>query len=95
MNLWIELQIYPTILLYNAVEQIRIRVKNTDRIAGFKKLLARTPKAVFEANTAGEARYTTFQRLFCLVVKFGEYSLSGIVCGIVGQGLTNGLLNLK
>ena len=57
--------------------------------------MARTPKAIFEANTAGEPAYTVGQRLFCLVVKFGEYSLAGITCGIIGQGVANGLMKIK
>lgn len=63
--------------------------------AGLKKLIARTPKAVFEANTAGELPYTIQQRLFCLVVKFGEYSLAGIVCGIIGHAMAEGLMKVK
>jgi len=62
---------------------------------GLKKLIARTPKAVFEANTAGEVPYTVGQRLFCLVVKFGEYSLAGIVCGFVGHAMAEGLMSAK
>lgn len=63
--------------------------------SGLKKLIARTPKAVFEANTAGEPAYTAFQRFFCLVVKFGEYSLAGITCGIVGHAMAEGLMKAK
>jgi len=50
---------------------------------------------VFEANTAGEVPYTVGQRLFCLVVKFGEYSLAGIVCGFVGHAMAEGLMRAK
>jgi hypothetical protein len=39
--------------------------------------------------------YTLGQRLACLGVKFCEYSLAGIVCGFIGQGLANGLISLK
>ena len=63
--------------------------------AGLKKLIARTPKAVFEANTAGELPYTVSQRLFCLVVKAAEYSLAGIVCGVVGHLMAEGLMSAK
>ncbi len=63
--------------------------------SGLKKLIARTPKAVFEANTVGEPAYTIGQRLFCLVVKFGEYSLAGIVCGIIGHAMAEGLMKVK
>lgn len=62
---------------------------------GLKKLLARTPKAVFEPNTLGEPAYTLGQRLFCLGVKFGEYSSAGIACGIIGQAFANVLMKVK
>ena len=50
---------------------------------------------MFEPNTVGERPYTAGQRLFCLVVKFGEYSLAGITCGIIGQALANVLMKVK
>lgn len=35
------------------------------------------------------------QRVACLGIKFLEYSLAGIVCGFIGQGLANGLITIK
>ena len=56
---------------------------------GIQKLLANVPSAVFAPSLPGAARYTLGQRLSCLVVKFLEYSLAGIVCGLIGQGIAN------
>jgi hypothetical protein len=40
-------------------------------------------------------KFTVTNRAACLLVKFGEYSLAGISCGLVGQGIANALINLK
>ena len=57
--------------------------------------LAKVPSAVLEASPPGGPRYTTPARLACLGVKAGEYSLAGMACGAVGQGVANGLMALK
>lgn len=46
-------------------------------------------------NTQGMKKFTVGNRAACLLVKFGEYSLAGISCGLVGQGIANALINLK
>ncbi len=38
---------------------------------------------------------TAAQRLACILVKFCEYSLAGMACGFVGQGIANSLMLLK
>ncbi len=43
----------------------------------------------------GVKTYGLGQRVACLGVKFLEYSLAGIVCGLLGQGLANSLMVLK
>jgi hypothetical protein len=43
----------------------------------------------------GVKTYSLGSRFACLGVKFLEYSLAGIVCGLVGQGFCNGLMHLK
>lgn len=63
--------------------------------AGLKKILARIPSAVFAPSPAGAAPYTVADRAMCLGVKFLEYSLAGLVCGFVGQGIANGLMQIK
>lgn len=57
-------------------------------------MLAGVPSAVFEPNRPG-ARYSTGARIACIGVKFLEYSLAGMVCGFVGQGIANQLMYLK
>jgi hypothetical protein len=52
------------------------------------------PSAVFEAAAPG-VKFTLLNRASCLVVKFLEYSLAGIVCGFLGQGIANWGMTLK
>lgn len=60
-----------------------------------KRWLSNIPSAVFEANIPGVKTYNVQNRLACLLVKFGEYSLAGTACGLVGQAAANGLMLLK
>lgn len=60
-----------------------------------KKWLATIPSAVFEASVPGVKTFNVGQRIACLGVKFLEYSLAGITCGLLGQGLANSLMLLK
>lgn len=64
-------------------------------VAGFQRALAKVPSAVFQASVPGVQKYTIANRAACLLVKFGEYSLAGIFCGFVGQGVANSLMILK
>lgn len=43
----------------------------------------------------GVRSYSLGQRLACLGVKFLEYSLAGIVCGFIGQGIANSAMSVK
>lgn len=61
---------------------------------GLKGYLGRLPSAMFEASQRGR-KYTLPDRAACWVVKALEYSLAGIACGFVGQGMANGLMQLK
>ncbi len=63
--------------------------------AAFQRWLATIPSAVFEASVPGVRMYTPLQRVSCLGVKFLEYSLAGMVCGLLGQGIANSLMLLK
>jgi hypothetical protein len=63
--------------------------------AALSRWLAGVPSAVFEASIPGVRRYTLGSRVACLGVKFLEYSLAGIVCGLIGQGIANSLMLLK
>lgn len=66
-----------------------------DYHAGMGKVLARVPSAVFAPSVPGAPRYTVADRAACLGVKFLEYSLAGMACGFVGQGVANGLMQIK
>lgn len=59
------------------------------------KWLATIPSAVFEASVPGVKTYGLAQRVACIGVKFCEYSLAGITCGLLGQGLANSLMMAK
>ena len=43
----------------------------------------------------GRPAYGPLARVTCLGVKFLEYSLAGMVCGFVGQGIANGMMQIK
>mmetsp|Transcript_1905 Transcript_1905/g.2968 ORF Transcript_1905/g.2968 Transcript_1905/m.2968 type:complete len:403 (-) Transcript_1905:443-1651(-) len=59
------------------------------------KALAAVPSAFFEANVPGGKAFSLGQRFACLGVKALEYSLAGIVCGLIGQGVCNSIMMLK
>ena len=63
--------------------------------AGLQRALVRVPSAVFEPSLPGHPRYTLGNRIACVGVKFLEYSLAGIACGLIGQGIANGLMHWK
>lgn len=50
---------------------------------------------MFEASVPGVKTYGLAQRVACIGVKFCEYSLAGITCGLLGQGLANSLMMAK
>lgn len=58
-------------------------------------MLDKVPSAVFSSSMAGRPRYGPLARVSCLAVKFLEYSLAGIVCGFIGQGIANGMMQIK
>ena len=62
--------------------------------AGLQRLLAKVPSAAFAPSQPGR-RYSGSARLACFGVKFAEYSLAGIICGLVGQGIANALIRAK
>jgi Protein RETICULATA-related len=62
--------------------------------AAFKRMLHGVPSAAFEPNKPG-LRYGVGARVGCLGVKFLEYSLAGMVCGFIGQGIANQMMHLK
>ncbi|KAI8462697.1 MAG: hypothetical protein J3K34DRAFT_455167 [Monoraphidium minutum] len=59
------------------------------------KWLATVPSAMFEASIPGVKTYKPSARIACVFVKFLEYSLAGIACGLVGQGVANSLMHAK
>ncbi len=63
--------------------------------AAIGQFLNKVPSAMFEASVPGVKTYTPVSRAACWLVKFAEYSLAGIFCGVVGQGIANGMMQLK
>jgi hypothetical protein len=57
--------------------------------AGLQKALSKVPSAVFEKAIPGVREYSTGARAACVGVKFLEYSLAGMFCGLVGQSIAN------
>lgn len=64
-------------------------------VASLRRAAAGVPSAVLEASVPGAKPYSLTQRVGCLFVKFGEYSLAGMGCGLVGQSAANGLMAAK
>ncbi|KAL4432467.1 hypothetical protein ABPG77_001766 [Micractinium sp. CCAP 211/92] len=65
-----------------------------ESLSGLKRLLNRLPSAVFEKSMPGR-RFTLGDRATTYVKLGLEYSLAGIVCGFIGQGVANALMLLK
>lgn len=57
--------------------------------AAINKALAGIPSAVFERSIPGIRKYKVGARVACIGVKFLEYSLAGMTCGLIGQGIAN------
>lgn len=65
-----------------------------ESVSGLKRLLGRLPSAVFEKSTPGR-KFTPANRAGTFVKLGLEYSLAGIICGFVGQGVANSMMLLK
>ena len=50
---------------------------------------------MFEASLPGVREYSLLNRTACLGVKFLEYSLAGMFCGFLGQGVANAMMLAK
>ena len=57
--------------------------------AGIQKLFEKAPAAFFEKNIPGVREFGLPARFGCLGVKFFEYGIGGLVCGLVGQSIAN------
>lgn len=55
---------------------------------------ASVPAAMFEKSTGGR-KYTFSDRAGCFVARGLEYSLAGIICGVIGQGVASGMMQLR
>lgn len=64
-------------------------------VAGLDRMMQKIPSAVFEASLPGVREYGPVSRVACLGVKFLEYSLAGMFCGFLGQGVANGMMLAK
>jgi Protein RETICULATA-related len=63
--------------------------------AAFQRLCDKAPSAFFERSIPGVRMYSLPTRFGCLGVKFLEYSLGGLLCGVVGQSIANGAMLLR
>ena len=65
-------------------------MSHTPRVAAaIQKMLSGVPSAVFERSIPGVRKYNLGSRFACVGVKFLEYSLAGMTCGLIGQGIAN------
>jgi hypothetical protein len=55
----------------------------------------RVPSAFFERSVPGVSQYSVVARFGCIGVKFLEYSLGGIIGGLIGQSFANSLMILR
>lgn len=60
---------------------------------GLRRWSSQLPSAVFEKSV--DKKYTFSDRVGCYIARGLEYSLAGIVCGFVGQGIASGLMTAK
>ena len=67
----------------------RANSKGARRGAGMQRMLDKVPSAVFEKGIRGVREYSVGARAACIGVKFLEYSLAGMACGLIGQGIAN------
>lgn len=58
-----------------------------------RKWASKLPSAVFERSTV--KKYSVSDRVGCYVARGLEYSLAGLVCGVIGQGFASGMMGLK
>lgn len=63
------------------------------RPAGLRKWASQFPSAVFEKS--GVKRFSLADRAGCYLARGMEYSLAGLACGVVGQGIASGMMELK
>lgn len=104
VDFWDEFEFYLSDLVVGCVLDVvlvslmapsaTLGARKATRQSGLQKALAAVPSAVFEPNRPG-MRYGIGSRAACIGVKFMEYSLAGMVCGFVGQGIANQLMLLK
>ncbi|CAD7703790.1 unnamed protein product [Ostreobium quekettii] len=64
-------------------------------MSGLMRWWARLPSAVFEKSIPNVRKYTLADRVACFLVKGIEYSIVGLCCGFVGQGVANSLMLLR
>ena len=62
--------------------------------SGLRRWASQLPSGVFEKSGAGR-KYRFSDRVGCYVARAMEYSLAGMACGIVGQGIASGMMVMK
>lgn len=61
---------------------------------GLRRWASKLPGGVFEKSTGGR-KFSLQDRAGCYVARAMEYSLAGIVCGVVGQAIASGMMIAK
>ena len=62
--------------------------------SGLRRWATQLPSGVFEKSSAGR-KYSITDRVGCYVARAMEYSLAGMACGVVGQGIASGMMIAK
>lgn len=101
---WDEFEFYLSDLLVGLVLDVVLvtllapvavpgRKKTISQTSGLRQWAAELPSAVFEKSSV--TKYSVTDRVGCYVARGLEYSLAGIACGVVGQGIASGMMQLK
>eukprot|EP00890_Picochlorum_soloecismus_P002669 jgi/Picsp_1/3402/NSC_06240-R1_chloroplast lumenal protein len=102
-DFWDEFEFYLSDMLVGLVmDVVLVSLLAPVAVAGRKRKVPKTglrrwssqlPSAVFEKSV--DKKYTFSDRVGCYIARGLEYSLAGIVCGFVGQGIASGLMTAK
>lgn len=101
---WGEFEFYLSDLLVGLVLDVVLvtllapvavpgRAPKRQHTSGIRGWASKLPSAMFEKS--GVRKYTVGDRIGCYVARGLEYSLAGMACGAVGQGVASGMMVLK
>lgn len=103
-DFWKEFEFYLSDMAVGLVmDVVLVSLLAPVAVAGRKKVVptgrlrqwsANLPSAMFEKSRP-DRKYSVSDRFGCYVARGLEYALAGMACGLVGQGIASGLMNLR